>query len=84
MNKNMIINLILLFISIALLVFYLIYMFMCERKTWKQKEFFKYTIFYESEYSLYFKMVKKMRRIIFKKKLELFYLNILLFFRRFN
>lgn len=82
MSKSMIFNLILLFISIALLIFYLVYMFICERKTWKQREFFKYTIHYDSEYSMYFKMVKKMKKIIFKKELELLYLNILLFLRR--
>lgn len=82
-NKDDIVfYLILLVIDIILLLIYAIYIIIDERKKWKKKEFFKYTLRYEVDYFLYFDMVKKMKIIIFKKKLELFWLNILLLFRR--
>lgn len=73
---------ILIIIDICLFFTYLIYVYFDERKKWKKREFFKYTLHYEIEYSLYFDMVKKMKRIIFIKKIELLFLTILVMFRR--
>ena len=71
-----------LFIEIAILIIYSIYVIIDERKKWKKKEFFKYTLRYEIDYTLYFDMVKKMKIVLFKKKLELLYLNLLLCLKR--
>ena len=81
-NKNLIFNIILLVVAIILLVIYMVYVIVDERKKWKQREFFKYTNKYEIEYLLYFDMVKKMKRILLKKKLELFKLSLLCIVRR--
>ena len=58
-NKNLIFNIILLVVAIILLVIYMVHVIVDERKKWKQREFFKYTIKYEIDYFLYFDMVKK-------------------------
>ena len=73
---------ILLFIEITILIIYSIYVIVDERKRWLKREFFKYTIHYEIDYTLYFDMVKKMKIVLFKKKLELLYLNILICLKR--
>ena len=77
------INIILLIIAIFLLMIYMIYVLVDERKKWNKREFFKYTLYYEVDYFLYMNMVKKMKKVLLKKKLELLWLNFLLLLRRF-
>lgn len=82
MNKDLIESIILLIIAIILILIYAIVVIIDERKKWNQREFFKYTLYYEIDYFLYMDMVKKMRKVLFKKRLELVVLSILVFFRR--
>lgn len=77
------INIILLIIAIFLLMIYMIYVLVDERKKWNKREFFKYTLYYEVDYFLYMDMVKKMKKVLLKKRLELLWLNFLLLLRRF-
>lgn len=82
MNKDLITNIALLVIAIILILIYAIFVIIDERKKLNKREFFKYTLYYKDDYFLYIDMVKKMKKIIFKKKLELISLSILVFLRR--
>ncbi len=82
MNKDLIESIVLLVIAMILILIYGIFVIIDERKKWNKKEFFKYTLYYEVDYFLYMDMVKKMKKVLFKKRLELVVLSILVFFRR--
>ena len=82
MNKDLIESIVLLVVAMILILIYGIFVIIDERKKWNKKEFFKYTLYYEVDYFLYMDMVKKMKKVLFKKRLELVVLNILVFFRR--
>ena len=82
MNKDLIESIVLLVIAMILILIYEIFVIIDERKKWNKKEFFKYTLYYEVDYFLYMDMVKKMKKVLFKKRLELVVLSILVFFRR--
>lgn len=82
MNKDLIESIVLLIIAIILILIYGIFVIIDERKKWNKREFFKYNLYYEIDYFLYMDMVKKMKKVLFKKRLELVVLNILVFFRR--
>lgn len=73
---------VLLIIQVILSIIYAIYIVIDERKKWQKREFFKYTLRYEMEYFLYIDMVKKMRIVLFKKRVELFFLSVLVILRR--
>lgn len=81
-NDDVKFYIVLLVIQIMLSIIYVIYIIIDERRKWKKREFFKYTLRYEIDYFLYIDMVKKMRIVIFKKKFELFFLSILIAMRR--
>ena len=81
-NKDIRFYVILLIIQIILSIIYAIYIVIDERKKWQKREFFKYTLRYEMEYFLYIDMVKKMRIVLFKKRVELFFLSVLVILRR--
>lgn len=73
---------ILLIIQVILSIIYAVYIIVDERKKWQKREFFKYTLRYEMDYFLYIDMVKKMRIVLFKKKMQLFLLSVLVLLRR--
>ena len=73
---------VLLIIQVILSIIYGVYIIIDERKKWQKREFFKYTLYYEMDYFLYIDMVKKMRIVIFKKMVELFFLSVLVILRR--
>ena len=81
-NNDIRFYVILLIIQIILSIIYAIYIVIDERKKWQKREFFKYTLRYEMEYFLYIDMVKKMRIVLFKKRVELFFLSVLVILRR--
>ena len=81
-NNDIRFYVILLIIQIILSIVYAIYIVIDERKKWQKREFFKYTLRYEMEYFLYIDMVKKMRIVLFKKRVELFFLSVLVILRR--
>ncbi len=81
-NNDIRFYVILLIIQIILSIIYAIYIVIDERKKWQKREFFKYTLYYEMDYFLYIDMVKKMRIVIFKKMVELFFLSVLVILRR--
>lgn len=80
-NNDIRFYVILLIIQIILSIIYAIYIVIDERKKWQKREFFKYTLRYEMEYFLYIDMVKKMRIVLFKKRVELFFLSVLVILR---
>lgn len=82
MSNDLIVNIILVILAILLIVSYMVYVIIDERKKWNMREFFKYRNYYEVDYFLYMDMVKKMKKVLFKKKIELVYLSILVFLRR--
>lgn len=82
MNKDLIESIVLLVVAMILILIYGIFVIIDERKKWNKKEFFKYTLYYEVDYFLYMDMIKKMKKVLFKKRLELVWLSILVFFRR--
>ena len=73
---------VLLIIQVILSIIYGVYIIIDERKKWQEREFFKYTLRYEMDYFLYIDMVKKMRIVLFKKKMQLFLLSVLVLLRR--
>ena len=73
-NNDIRFYVILLIIQIILSIIYAIYIVIDERKKWQKREFFKYTLRYEMEYFLYIDMVKK--------RVELFFLSVLVILRR--
>lgn len=73
---------VLLIIQVILSIIYGVYIIIDERKKWQEREFFKYTLRYEMDYFLYIDTVKKMRIVLFKKKMQLFLLSILVLLRR--
>lgn len=81
-NNDIRFYVILLIIQIILSIIYAIYIVIDERKKWQKREFFKYTLRYEMEYFLYIDMVKKMRIVLFKKRVELFFLSVLVILKR--
>ena len=81
-NNDLIVNIILVILAILLIVSYMVYVIIDERKKWNMREFFKYRIYYEVDYFLYMDMVKKMKKVLFKKKNELVCLSILVFLKR--
>ena len=81
-NNDIRFYVILLIIQIILSIIYAIYIVIDERKKWQKREFFKYTLRYEMEYFLYIDMVKKMRIVLFKKRVELIFLSVLVILRR--
>ena len=81
-NNDIRFYVILLIIQIILSIIYAIYIVIDERKKLQKREFFKYTLRYEMEYFLYIDMVKKMRIVLFKKRVELFFLSVLVILRR--
>ena len=70
MNNDLIVNIILVILAILLIVSYMVYVIIDERKKWNMREFFKYRIYYEVDYFLYMDMVKKMKKVLFKKKMS--------------
>lgn len=82
MSKDLIVSIALLVIAIILILIYGIFVIIDERKQWNKREFFKYTLYYEVDYFLYMDIVKKMKKVLFKKRLELISLSILVFLRR--
>lgn len=81
-NDDVRFYIVLLIIQIILSIIYVVYIIIDERKKWQKREFFKYTLYYEMDYFLYIDMVKKMRIVIFKKMVELFFLSVLVILRR--
>ncbi len=81
-NDDVRFYIILLIIQVILSIIYAVYIIIDERKKRQKREFFKYTLHYEIDYFLYINMVKKMKIVIFKKKLELFFLSVLVILRR--
>ena len=69
-NNDLIVNIILVILAILLIVSYMVYVIIDERKKWNMREFFKYRIYYEVDYFLYMDMVKKMKKVLFKKKMS--------------
>lgn len=76
MSNDLIVNIILVILAILLIVSYMVYVIIDERKKWNMREFFKYRIYYEVDYFLYMDMVKKMKKVLFKKKFELVCLSV--------
>lgn len=81
-NDDVRFYIVLLIIQIILSIIYAVYIIIDERKKWQKREFFKYTLYYEMDYFLYIDMVKKMRIVIFKKMVELFFLSVLVILMR--
>lgn len=81
MSKDLLVSIALLIAAIVLLVVYMVYVIIDERKKWNKREFFKYTLYYEVDYFLYMDMVKKMKKVLLKKRIELLWLSILVMIR---
>lgn len=77
MNRDVIFNLVLIILMVILLITYSIYVLVDERKKWKRRKYYESHIVYETDYNMYFDMVKKQKIIIIKKSIQLFFLTIL-------
>lgn len=81
MGINPKINVIILIIWIGLAVAYCLFVIIDENKKYKKLLYYKKNLSYDIYYDKYMKMVRKMKKVLFKKKTELFLLNILVFFK---
>lgn len=61
-------------IMTLILIFWLVYLYDSERK---KSKYYEYRITYEEELTKYYAILKKQKRVIFKKKLQLFWLRLL-------
>lgn len=78
MNKDVVEYVLLIMILSILILVYFGYVINDECKKIK---YYKKVISYETEWDKYNNMLKNQKKIIFKKKLQLFYLNILVFLK---
>ena len=81
MGINPKINEIILIIWIVLAVAYCLFVIIDEKKKYKKLLYYKKNLSYDIYYYKYIKMVRKMKKVLFMKKTELFLLNILVFFK---
>lgn len=65
-------------VMVVLLIVYMIYVILDERKKIK---YYKSTIYYETDWDKYNDMVRKQKRIIHNKKVQLFILQVLVFLK---
>lgn len=79
MNYDIIFNGVLCIIMIMLLITYAIYVIIDERKKMK---YYKSTLLYVTDWDKYCTMVKKQERILFYKKVQLFWFTILVKIKR--
>ena len=77
-NKNIMEYIILIIVLTILLVFYFIYIIKDERK---KMQYYKTSIYYESNWDKYSDMLKKQKKIILYKKIQLLFLNVLVFLK---
>lgn len=73
-NNDAIVYLILIILMVILLITYSVYVIVDERK--KMKYYYSYLL-YETEWDKFSTMVKKQKRIVRKKKIQLFFLTLL-------
>lgn len=66
-SKDLMVNITLVVLAVALMIIYMIYVIIDERKKWKMREFFKYKIYYEIDCFLYIDMVKKRKKCFLKR-----------------
>ena len=73
------------FVSMTLLLIVLLIYCICvivdETRKCNKVKFYKSTLLYEFDYDKYFKMIKKMKRILFVKRCQLLILEILVFLK---
>lgn len=81
MNISLIFNLAILSIVVLISLLYCIFVIIDETKKYNKIRYYKSTISYDINYDKYFKMVKKMKKIILFKKAKLFLLQILVFLK---
>ena len=78
MSKEIMGYIVLIAVMVILLIVYMIYVILDERKKLK---YYKSTIYYETDWDKYNDMVVKQKRILFNKKIQLFILQILVFLK---
>ena len=78
LNRDVLINGILCIILIILLITYTIYVIIDEKKI----KYYKATILYDTNWDKYSTMVKKQKRVLFRKKFQLFWLIVLVKIKR--
>lgn len=61
-------------IMTLILIFWLVYLYDSERK---KSNYYKYRISYEEELTKYYAILKKQKIVILKKKIQLFWLRLL-------
>lgn len=81
MSNDLIFKIVLLIIWIGLILAYCIFVIIDENKKYNRLQYYKKNISYEFDYDKYIKMVKKMKKVLRKKKLKLFCLKVLVFFK---
>lgn len=81
MDSDVVISILLLVVIMALLVLYSIFAIIEERRKLKKVKYYKTTIKFSCEYFKYIDMVKKMRKVILKKKIQLVFLEFLVFMK---
>lgn len=81
MNQDIMFNILLLVIIMVLLLVYSIFVICDERRKLKEIKYYKTTIKFSCDYFKYIDMVKEMKKVIFKKQVQLMFLQLLVFLR---
>lgn len=79
MDVNIIINGVLCLIMTVLIILYLVYIYISEKKKIK---YYKHTLLYDTDWDKYSTMLKKQNRILLYKKMQLFWYSNLVKFKK--
>ena len=79
MNGDVIFNIVLISIRVLILIVYLVYVILDEKK---KRKYYKSKIYYETDWDMYSTMVQKQRKILLQKRIQLVWLTFLVKIRR--
>lgn len=68
-------------VMVILLIVYMVYVILDERNKLKKYKYYKSTVYYETDWGKYNEMVIRQKKIIFKKKFQLLFLQTLVFLK---
>ncbi len=77
MTNELLLNILLIIIATTILTIYCIIVIIEERKHYNKITYYKSTLNFECSYDKYFTMIRKMKFVILKKQLYLYYLKVL-------
>lgn len=81
MNQDIIFNILLLVIIMVLFLVYSVFVICDERRKLNEIKYYKTNIKFSCDYFKYMNMVKEIKKVIFKKQVQLMFLQLLVFLK---